>query len=396
MKDLPLVSIVTPSFNQAQFIEATISSVLAQDYPRIEYIVADGGSTDGTLEILRRYGDRITWLSEPDRGQSHAINKGFSRARGEILAWLNSDDTYLPQAVSTAVKHLTAHPACAMVYGEGYCIDEAGRVTGRFPATRPFDLWQLVYVSDFILQQTVFFRREAVEAVGGLDESLNWAMDWDLFIRIGKLFQVDCLPQYMANLREYRSAKTASGGIPRLRELARVMRRHGSWRYPPGLFGTYAVHTIMQLIWDRSESLASGIAAAPVRRLLRVCERRVYGIAARWMYRAQGRYEDGWLANRAYFLMRRPVEANELLIRGSVPFRFRRGLGISARVSGHALPEKHVRGGSDFEILWDLPACPSDVLEVEVRTSSAFRPSLIPLTGDRRSLSFQMKTIELR
>jgi glycosyltransferase involved in cell wall biosynthesis len=395
--DLPLVSIVTPSLNQAQFIEATISSVLAQDYPRIEYIVADGGSTDGTLEILRSHDDRLTWFSEPDCGQSHAINKGFSRARGQILAWLNSDDTYLPQAVSTAVNHLALHPDCAMVYGEGYLIDEAGRVTGRFPATRPFDLWQLVYVSDFILQQTAFFRRDAVEAVGGLDESLNWGMDWDLFIRIGKRFRVDYLPHYMANLREYRTAKTASGGIPRLRELARVMRRHGSWRYPPGLFGTYAVDTMMRLIWDRLESLAAGIAAGPVRRLRRVCERLVYGVAARMMRQAQGYYADGWIADRAYFLMRKVVEANRLLIRGSVPSRFRRGLSISTRVNGHTLREQHVHGGSDFEVLWDLSACPSaEVLEVEVRPSSAFRPSRMPLTGDRRTLSFQLKTIELR
>ena len=396
MSEQPLVSIVTPSLNQARFIEATISSVLTQDYPRIEYIVADGGSTDGTLEILRQYNDRLTWFSEPDRGQSHAINKGFSRARGEILAWLNSDDTYLPRAVSTAVRHLTDHPNCAMVYGEGYCIDEGGRVTGRFPATRPFDLWQLVYVSDFILQQTVFFRREAVEAVGGLDETLNWAMDWDLFIRIAKLFQVDCLPQYMANLREYRTAKTTSGGIARLRELARVMRRHGSLTYPPGLFGTYGVNTIMQLMWDRFDSLALGIVARPLRRLLRVCERRAYGIAARWMHRAQGLYEDGWLAKRAHFLMRRPIEANRLLIRGSVPYRIRRSLGISARVNGHALPERRVRWGSDFEVSWDLPSRTSNVLEIEIRTSSAFRPSRVPFTGDRRSLSFQMRTIELR
>jgi glycosyltransferase involved in cell wall biosynthesis len=397
VNELPLVSIVTPSLNQAQFIEATISSVLAQDYPRIEYIVADGGSTDGTLEILRRHDDRLTWFSEPDRGQSHAINKGFRRARGQILAWLNSDDIYLPQAVSTAVNHLVAHPDCAMVYGEGYLIDETGRVTGRFPATRPFDLWQLVYVSDFILQQTAFFRPEAVEAVGGLDESLHWGMDWDLFIRIGKRFRVDNLPDYMASLREYRTSKTASGGIARLRELARVMRRHGAWRYPPGLFGTYAVETIMRLIWDRLESLAPGISVDAIKRCRRACERPVYGLAARKMSQAQGYYADGWIANRAYFLMRKAVEANRLLIRGSVPSRFRRGLSISTRVNGHALRGQHVRGGSDFELLWDLSACPSaEVLDVEVRPSSTFRPSRIPLTGDRRSLSFQLKTIELR
>ena len=123
LPDVPLVSIVTPSFNQARFIRETIESVLAQDYPRIEYIVVDGGSTDGTIDILRGYDGRLIWSAERDRGQADAINKGFRRARGEILAWLNSDDTYLPGAVSAAVSHLVQHRDCAMVYGDGFLID---------------------------------------------------------------------------------------------------------------------------------------------------------------------------------------------------------------------------------------------------------------------------------
>ncbi|HLA97025.1 MAG TPA: glycosyltransferase family 2 protein, partial [Anaerolineales bacterium] len=131
----PLVSIVTPSFNQGRFLEETIQSVLAQDYPRIEYLIVDGGSTDGSLEIIRRYADRLGWwVSEPDRGQTEALNKGFARARGEIFAWLNSDDTYLPQAVSEAVAYLQAHPEAGMVYGDANLVDEHGRVIGKFPA----------------------------------------------------------------------------------------------------------------------------------------------------------------------------------------------------------------------------------------------------------------------
>jgi glycosyltransferase involved in cell wall biosynthesis len=398
LSDLPLVSIVTPSLNQARFIESTISSVLTQDYPRIEYIVADGGSTDGTLEILRRHEGRLTWFSERDRGQSDAINKGFRKAHGHILAWLNSDDTYLPGAVSAAVRHLSRHPDCAMVYGEGYLIDEADRVKGRFPATEPFDLWKLVYVSDFILQQTTFFRRDTLEAVGYLDDTLNWAMDWDLFIRIGKRFRVDYLPQYMANLREYQAAKTASGGIPRLRELARVMRRHGSRRYPPGLFGTYGVDTLMRFVWDPLEAAIPAIARGPVKRARRLCEHMVYGTAERIMRNVKGLYADGWLAGRAHFLLRRYPGAKELLIRGRAPARFRSGLGISVRINGHFLGEKHILPDSEFEIKWELgnELHNEEVLEVDLRPCFTFRPSRVPFTGDRRALSLRLDVIEVR
>ena len=145
MSDLPLVSIITPSFNQAQYIEATINSVLTQDYPNIEYIIVDGGSTDGTVEIIKKYtldlrqqtvglqSRAITsWVSEQDQGQTDAINKGFARAQGHILAWLNSDDTYEPGAISAAVKYLQEHPEAGMVYGDCNFINETGRVIGKF------------------------------------------------------------------------------------------------------------------------------------------------------------------------------------------------------------------------------------------------------------------------
>ncbi len=139
MTDVPLVTVVTPSFNQARFIRQTIESVLTQSYPRIEYLVMDGGSTDETRAILESYGDRLAWVSAPDRGQTDAINKGWRRARGTIVAYLNSDDTYLPGAVEKAVAGLCAYPEAGALYGEGYHVDEAGRVIDRYP-TEPFDM----------------------------------------------------------------------------------------------------------------------------------------------------------------------------------------------------------------------------------------------------------------
>jgi glycosyltransferase involved in cell wall biosynthesis len=154
----PRVSIVTPSYNQARFLEATICSVLEQEYSPIEYIVIDGGSTDGSLEIIRKYASRLAyWISEPDRGQTEAINKGFARANGDIYAWLNSDDTYEPEAVAKAVEFLQIHPDVGMVYGDANFIDEQGNVIGRFPA-RQTDYPRLRRGYVHIPQQAAFWR----------------------------------------------------------------------------------------------------------------------------------------------------------------------------------------------------------------------------------------------
>ncbi|MBI3280997.1 MAG: glycosyltransferase, partial [Acidobacteria bacterium] len=216
----PLVTIVTPSYNQGRFIRATIETVLAQDYPHLEYIIMDGGSTDATPAIAAEYASRLSFFSEKDRGQSHAINKGFQRAKGEIVAWLNSDDLFLPGSVRRGSHALARHTRAGAAYGEGYLIDREGKITGRFPATEPFNLWKLIYLSDYILQQTVYFRRRVFDQVGFLDESLHWGMDWDVLVRIARRFPLAYVPEFMGCLREYDEAKTFSGGARRLRELA--------------------------------------------------------------------------------------------------------------------------------------------------------------------------------
>ena len=224
---LPLVSIVTPSYEQGGFIEETIRSVLSQDYPRIEYIVVDGGSTDGTLGILRKYEDRLAWFSEPDRGQSDAINKGFGKSHGEILAWLNSDDIYLPGAVRTAADYLAGHLEVAMVYGDCHMVDEQGKVMGQSIWVEDFDLKRLVEDINYIHQPTAFFRRHAFEDVGMLDTDLHYGMDYDLWIKIGKKYPIRRLPHVLANIRVYSYTKTARGGEDRWQEVFEVSRRHG-------------------------------------------------------------------------------------------------------------------------------------------------------------------------
>ena len=178
----PLVSVVTPSFNQAPFLEATIGSVLSQDYPNLEYLIMDGGSTDGSAEIIRRYEDRLaSWVSERDRGQSDAINKGWRRARGEIIAYLNSDDLYLPGAVRRAVEYLQAHPEVAVVYSDCLPVDRAGQASGPALRMPPFSFeWLLTHP---LPQPTMFVRREVIERIGLMDEALYYTMDWDWCLR---------------------------------------------------------------------------------------------------------------------------------------------------------------------------------------------------------------------
>jgi hypothetical protein len=396
LPDLPLVSIITPSFNQGRFIRQTIESVLGQDYPRIEYIVVDGGSTDDTVDILRGYDGRLTWSSARDGGQADAINQGFRRARGEIVAWLNSDDTYLPGAVSAAVSHLVQHRDCAMVYGDGFLIDERGAVTGRFPATEPFNLWKLVYVSDFILQQTTFFRRAALEAVGYLDETLHWGLDWDLFIKLGKRFRVDYLPREMANLREYTTTKTSSGGRRRLAELAAIVRRHGSRRYPPALF-SYGTDTYVRLTFETLARRAPARLASGVSALERHLAAPVHNLVAPFVHAAQGYFTDGWVCRRAYFLLRRSRMDTTLALRGRfLPRRFRRRrLRVTATMNGTRLEPRVVRTIGKFEVSWPVPPEQRDAELVEVRLDCrpTFRPSWIPFRGDRRRLAFQLDEI---
>jgi glycosyltransferase involved in cell wall biosynthesis len=223
-REQPLVSVVTPSLNQGRFIRDTIESVLTQSYPRIEYLVVDGGSTDETVDILQSYGGRFAWVSERDDGQTHAINKGWRRARGGILAYLNSDDTYRPGAVARAVDAFAANPDAGAVYGEAYHVDEGGRVIDRYP-TEPFDPARLAKTC-FICQPTVFLRREVVERVGYLDESRRYCMDYDLWIRAARVAPFVHVPEYLANTRVHAATVTDTLRGPVHAEILDTVYRH--------------------------------------------------------------------------------------------------------------------------------------------------------------------------
>jgi glycosyltransferase involved in cell wall biosynthesis len=233
MTTKPLVSIVTPSFGQANFLERTMQSVLAQTYANLEYIVVDGGSKDQSKEIIEKYSSRLAWwVSEKDYGQTEAINKGFAHAHGKILAWLNSDDTYQPNAISEAVEFLQKNPEIGLVYGDANFIDEHDRLVGRFPA-RQTDLAGLRRGYVHIPQQASFFRANLWKKVGPLDESFFFAMDYDLWVRLAKISQLKYIPRTWANFRLHKDAKTISADERCWPEMLRVHYRDGGSRLAP-------------------------------------------------------------------------------------------------------------------------------------------------------------------
>jgi glycosyltransferase involved in cell wall biosynthesis len=395
--DLPSITIVTPSFNQGKFIERTIQSVIGQQYPNLEHIVVDGGSTDETLSILKSHEDSLRWISEKDSGQSEAINKGFRRATGEILGWLNSDDTLLPDALLKVGRHFADHPDVMMVFGEGYMIDENDTIKSRFPFTEPkFDLWKLIYYGDYILQQSTFFRKSVFDSIPLLDESLHYGMDWDLFIRIGKRFRVDYLPEYLGCIREHGEAKTSTGGRRRFEEILGLVRKHGYLRYPPAYFN-YGWDTMEKSsaasgssLWSRMWTVLMKFAKWIGQKLLPLYLKRI----------EQGLYADGWVGKNARLVLPNlePGEKNKhLSIKGevtgpTVPQR------IQILVNNRKIHRFDAKKPGTFEMTVGLPeeVCSADSYHVTIRSSKAFVPSRQGGSADNRELGFLLRLIEIR
>ncbi len=204
MNQSPLVSVVVPCLNRANFLIPTIESILNQDYAHVECIVVDGGSTDGTLDILHSYGDHICWVSEPDEGHADAINKGWKMSRGEILAWLNADDLYVtPSAISQAVYHFTQNPDVDLIYGNYARLSEKGEAISKVLTPRPWDLIYAVKYCYFSLPQPASFMKRAIlEEVNWLDTEIRNGKDHELWLRIGLVGQVKYVPAFFAYIRD--------------------------------------------------------------------------------------------------------------------------------------------------------------------------------------------------
>jgi glycosyltransferase involved in cell wall biosynthesis len=228
------ISIVTPSFNQARYIQRTIDSVLEQqgDF-QLDYRVIDGGSTDGTLDILASYGDRLHWISEPDHGQVDAINKGLSTATGDIIGWLNSDDLLLPGALAHVAQAFSAHPDAEWVHGRCAIIDEHDRTVRRWvSAYKHFrsrhHSFENLLTENYVSQMTAFWRRSAHEAVGYLDPNVRLAFDYDFFLRLAKRSAPVFIDEPIACFRWYAESKSGAGFVAQMTETNELARRYRS------------------------------------------------------------------------------------------------------------------------------------------------------------------------
>lgn len=390
----PLVTVVTPSYNQGRFIRATIESVLSQDYPNLEYIVMDGGSTDETAAVVSEYASRLTWISEKDRGQTHAINKGFRMARGSIVGWMNSDDIALPGAIGHAVKAFGSNPDAGAVYGEGYTIDADGKVTGRFTPTERYNLWKLVYVWDYVLQQTVYFRKSALEEIGYLNESLHWSMDWDVLIRLGMRFPLVYIPEDMGALREYMETKTASGAGPRFRELVRLLRTHGGHTHPPGYY-IYGLDTYERVFWNAvrrwSPAALEPLITRAHGRLSPIVRRRI----DRFVHESQGWYTDGWAGPRMEALL--PIGTTRVRIRGLLHDIRPALAGQQMQVACEDWPVTTIAlSPGEFDVVVDLPpaARPDRCRSITLTAARTLVPSASGVSPDSRRLAYVIHGVE--
>lgn len=282
---LPRISIITPSFNQGEFIQATINSVLSQNYPYLEYWVMDGGSSDKTVDILRASGPEVQWVSEKDNGQADAINKGFARAKGDILAWLNSDDTYLPGTLAYVGEHFANHPDVDVVYGDGYYIDKDGAVLHPY---RTLDFsWESFVHECYICQPTVFFRRRVLELVGPLDVKLRLALDYEFWTRLFRRYPPVRLPRFLATSRMYADNKTLSLRRTAYREITAVVHKHFGFVPYSWVLG-YASYW-----WHRNDQFADPKRTTAIVVLLTL-------VLMAWYNRSNPRYLWRWITSKEH------------------------------------------------------------------------------------------------
>ena len=255
-------SVIVPSLQQAPFLERTLLSILSQDYPEIEVIVKDGGSTDGSIDILQRYQNQIQWSSQPDRGQADAINNGLRQARGDFLCYLNSDDVFYPGTLRKVADYFAAHPETEIVYGMADYIDEEDRMVGPYPV-EPWNYSKLLETC-FICQPACFWRRSIMERFAGFDESLQYVMDYDYWLRVGAKCSFGFFEEKLAGSRCHKAAKSFAAATAAQQEGIKLLKRYHDGRIPARWLIAYARHCAENRLAANSNSKWQGMQFATI------------------------------------------------------------------------------------------------------------------------------------
>lgn len=381
----PRIAVVTPSFQMAGFLRETIDSVLAQGWPRLDYLVMDGGSRDGTRELLEGYGDRIRWVSEPDGGQSDAVNRGFERTEGEIFTFLNADDVYRPGALAAAAAGFERHPEAAVVYGDADFVDVDGATVRRYPV-EDFDRDRLGH-GCFVCQPAAFVRRDAWSEAGGLNAELDYALDYDLWIRMSERQSLVRIPGTLATSRMHADNKTLGQRGKLYGEAVEVVRRHYGY-VPMSWLEPYARHLVDGTDQFYEDSIPSRRSRALALALgLRHNPRHPRRFWDDWQ--ADGRtqcFGDGWMSKVHSSRHDVPAGARTLTLAGRHYAKVRRPLLLTVSVDGRRLGRALVHRFGSFERSFDVPAeLRGRPCEVRVASAWTWRPG--GAGGDTRRLS---------
>jgi hypothetical protein len=253
---LPTISIVTPSFNQGRFLDECIRSVLDQNYPNLQYVIVDGGSTDESLKVIGRYKDRLSWwVSEKDAGQADAINKGFRRCTGDLVAWINADDFYLPGALKLAAEAYRANPGGSFYFGRCLRVDESSIKKGEYVQAPElfFNREAMIYGLNYIAQPATFIHRKRLESVGYLNPGLSWGLDSELWLKLSGVAPAIVIPHLLAASREHGQTKTNNGSFARIEELRQIAAQFSGVEMTPGAM-CYFLDTFYKVVLQHPES----------------------------------------------------------------------------------------------------------------------------------------------
>jgi glycosyltransferase involved in cell wall biosynthesis len=357
----------------------------------------DGGSADETVEILKQYGNKIKWVSEKDEGQADAVNKGIQMATGDIIGWLNSDDTYLPGAIQTAVEFLTTHKEVSMMYGEGYHVEENGVIMERYP-TEPFDYQRLAQTC-FICQPTAFFRKDIFNQVGLLRKDLHLCMDYELWMRIGKNHTIAYIPHFMATSRMYQDNKTLSRRKEVFIEIIKTVKLYYgyapvSWVYGyadylrsgsrNSLFYFTLIYLLVQYNFSQPRFLRNEIKTILKEKLKPIMKRKQF----------TDQYSDGWV-DKVYKRSVTVRSQQRIVIKGKHLWPFSNPLKLVISLNNKKMMEFYQKEHGEFVVVAPVPTSFTGVAELKITANKTFNPKKLNINEDNRELAFILHEIEI-